>query len=76
MITVKITGFKTIEEAQAWVTAYQGGVEQDMSIWAEESKIKHPSGYGFPFNVENYKRKNDTINVSLVHPDKYLKDEN
>jgi len=34
-ITVTISGFKTIKEAQRWVDAYEGGVEQDMATWAE-----------------------------------------
>ena len=41
MITITISGFKTMEEAQSWVDAYSGGVEQDMSIWAEAKEGKY-----------------------------------
>jgi hypothetical protein len=36
MARVIIEGFKTQREAKEWALAYEGGVEQDMDIWAEE----------------------------------------
>lgn len=74
MITVTITGFKTIKEAKEWATAYREGVEQDMSIWAEVNKKEHKSGYGFPFNTNNIKEEESNITINLTHPDDYIKE--
>lgn len=68
-ITIVLSGFKTIEEAQAWVNAYSGGVEQDMSVWAE----KPGGGYSFPFNCEYHNRDTTALSIKLplTHPDTY-----
>jgi len=39
MAKVIIDGFKDLETACKWVSAYEGGVEQDMSVWAEEHEF-------------------------------------
>ncbi len=69
MITVTISGFKTIEEARGWVDAYEGGVEQDMSNCAEANG----GGYAFPFSHESDETDGDNINMVLTHPDTYPK---
>lgn len=67
-ITVTITGFKTIQEARQWVSAYGGGVEQDMAGWVENG-----NGYAFPFNSEASTESKNNIIMPLTHPDTYGK---
>lgn len=57
MARVIIEGFKTIKEAQNWANAYEGGVEQDMSIWAEVKP--------FPCMTEDVVKKGDDIVITL-----------
>lgn len=72
MISITITGFKTMEEAEAWITSYSEGVEQDMANWSECSKDEHPSGYKFPWCSEMSKIKENNIILPLTHPDTYI----
>ena len=71
-ITLTISGFKTIEEAEGWCSAYSGGVEQTMSIYAE---ARPPEGkrYSFPFNEESITTKGNNVHMVLTHPDTYKK---
>lgn len=69
MITVTISGFKTIEEAKQWCSAYEGGVEQDMSVWAEGPN----NTWKFPFNEKSTKATKDNVHMVLTHPDEYPK---
>jgi hypothetical protein len=68
-IQVIITGFKTIEEAQQWCSAYSGGVEQDMDVWAE----KPGGGRKFPVYEKFTKVENNNVIMELTHPDEYGK---
>lgn len=70
--SVILTGFKSKEEAMAWISAYSGGVEQDMSTWAEKP-TSQGGGYSFPFNCRYHQRTetDNSIALPLTHPDSY-----
>jgi hypothetical protein len=34
---VVIEGFKTLEEAKAWISGYEGQAEQSMYVWSTEN---------------------------------------
>ncbi len=70
-MNILITGFKTKEEAQMWVNAYCGGVEQSMCVDAE----KQGGGYSFPFagRYHDIQHTEDAIILPLTHPDTYAK---
>ena len=70
MITVTITGFKTMDEAKQWCSAYEGGVEQDMANWAEKP-VSEGGGYKFPVFEKSTKVKGNNITMELTHPDTY-----
>jgi hypothetical protein len=72
MVTITITGFKTLEEAQKWYEAYEGGVEQDMSNYAEKP-ISEGSGLSFPVFTKSGGTitTDNNITMELTHPDEY-----
>lgn len=66
MARVIIEGFKTIEEAKDWISAYEGGVEQNMSDWAEEKgfpcmTVMSPYGKGEGY----YKIEGEDVKITL-----------
>jgi hypothetical protein len=42
MARVIIEGFDSVEEAQAFVSAYEGGVEQTMAEWSDNHDTNFP----------------------------------
>lgn len=71
-VTITISGFKTLEEAKKWCDAYSGGVEQDMSIWAEGTSSQG-GGYQFPCYHKQTNVNGNNIEMVLTHPDEYKK---
>lgn len=76
MVTITISGFKTIEEAKKWAMAYQGSVEQNMAT-AAEGTIGQGGKDQFPWMTENsheiINQEGENIELKLVHPDNYGK---
>lgn len=72
-MNILLIGFKTKKEVKAWIDAYSGGVEQDMSSWAEDSS---ESGYKFPWQLDYHNRSEfdnkGTIVVPMIHQDTYI----
>jgi hypothetical protein len=49
MITVEITGFKSVEDAEEFINWYQGAGEQDSEIWQQEHS---PEGNWYGLNLK------------------------
>ena len=60
-IKVVITGFETIEEAEAFCSWYANQGEQDGFYWFEETKPNGTTG----MICKKYKTKGNTVNMKL-----------